>query len=271
MIASAAAVQAAEARTSGEIYCVVARASASYFFPAAFMVTLAIVRHQSCCRLCARSLVVRAEAVDARCRAASHHRLRPGRFSRFFPAMRIHLVPLRQRYRHAHDNAMKQFLGRNIHITAARTGVLLFVSLAERYAEVVADAGINSRGSPGNLGLGGRRADRACAKRSHSPTASSRRSARSVSCSPAFPGHGRKRQRARRPRRRDLRPDALLPERGRDKFVPVSSLCAIARLDGGDSWHTETPRLWLTNYDHRCSRHTQGRAERRGCDRRRAS
>ena len=35
------AVQAAEAKTSGEIYCVVARSSDSYFFPAAFMVTLA--------------------------------------------------------------------------------------------------------------------------------------------------------------------------------------------------------------------------------------
>ena len=62
-----------------------------------------------------------------------------------FPVIRIHLVPLRQRYRQAHDNAMRQFLGRNIHITTARTGVLLFVSLAERYAEVVADAGINQK------------------------------------------------------------------------------------------------------------------------------
>ncbi len=37
------AMQAAEAKTSGEIYCVVARSSDSYFFPAAFMVTLGIV------------------------------------------------------------------------------------------------------------------------------------------------------------------------------------------------------------------------------------
>ena len=55
------------------------------------------------------------------------------------------LVPRRLRYRHAHDNAMKQFLARNVHITAARTGVLIFVSLAERYAEVVADSGINAK------------------------------------------------------------------------------------------------------------------------------
>ena len=138
------AVQAAEAETSGEIYCVVARASDSYFFPAAFMVTLGIV---------VISLVVAylldlwwydlppMNLVVAQLIAIACALLVLG----FFPTLRIHLVPLRQRYRHAHDNAMKQFLSRNIHLTNARTGVLLFVSLAERYAEVVADAGINSR------------------------------------------------------------------------------------------------------------------------------
>jgi putative membrane protein len=63
----------------------------------------------------------------------------------FVPALRIHLVPRRLRYRRAHDNAMRQFLARNVHVTAERTGVLLFVSLAEHYAEVIADAGINRR------------------------------------------------------------------------------------------------------------------------------
>jgi putative membrane protein len=140
----AAVVQAAEAKTSGEIYCVVARASASYFFPAAFMVTLAIVvvslavayvldfwwYELKPMTLVAAQLVAIATALIVLA---------------LFPALGIHLVPLGQRYRHAHDNAMKQFLGRNIHITTARTGVLLFVSLAEHYAEVVADAGINAK------------------------------------------------------------------------------------------------------------------------------
>jgi putative membrane protein len=140
----AEAVRAAEARTSGEIYCVVARSSSSYFFPAALMVTLAII---------AISLGV-AYVLDR-----WWYDLKPATFIAvqlvavvcalavlaLLPAIRIHLVPLRQRYRHAHDNAMKQFLGRNIHLTAARTGVLVFVSLAERYAEIVADAGINAR------------------------------------------------------------------------------------------------------------------------------
>jgi putative membrane protein len=140
----AAAVRAAEERTAGEIYCVVARASDSYLFPAAFFVTTAIV---------ALSLVVT---------WALHHwwfDVRPVTLVLaqilaiacallvlwFFPAIRIRLVPKRLQYRRAHDNAVKQFLARNVHITTARTGVLLFVSLAERYAEVVADAGINQR------------------------------------------------------------------------------------------------------------------------------
>ena len=138
------AVQAAEAETSGEIYCVVARASDSYFFPAAFMVTLGIVVISLLVAylldlwwydLPPMNLVV-AQLIAIACALL---------VLGFFPALRIHLVPLRQRYRHAHDNAMKQFLSRNIHLTSARTGVLLFVSLAERYAEVVADAGINGR------------------------------------------------------------------------------------------------------------------------------
>jgi len=61
-----------------------------------------------------------------------------------FPALRLRLTPKGIRYAHAHANAVKQFLARNIHITAARTGVLVFVSLAERYAEIIADSGINA-------------------------------------------------------------------------------------------------------------------------------
>ena len=64
---------------------------------------------------------------------------------RAFPRLRIRLVPRRLRYRRAHENALRQFLGRNVHRTTARTGILIFVSLAERYAEVVADSGIAAR------------------------------------------------------------------------------------------------------------------------------
>jgi len=62
-----------------------------------------------------------------------------------FPAIRMLLVPRRIRYKRAHLNALQQFLARNVHITEHRTGILLFVSMAEHYAEVIADAGINAR------------------------------------------------------------------------------------------------------------------------------
>jgi putative membrane protein len=140
----AAAVQAAEAHTSGEIYCVVARASGRYFFAAGFILTLAIMLvslpvvwllDRWWYQLSPLTLII-AQLVAIACVLA---------ILAAFPAVRIHFVPPRQRFRQAHDNAMRQFLGRNIHITTARTGVLLFVSLAERYAEVVADAGINQK------------------------------------------------------------------------------------------------------------------------------
>jgi putative membrane protein len=61
------------------------------------------------------------------------------------PALRIHLVPRRLRYEAAHANAAKQFLARNVHLTSARTGVLIFVSLREHHAELIADTGIAAK------------------------------------------------------------------------------------------------------------------------------
>ena len=60
-----------------------------------------------------------------------------------FPAIRIRFVPHRLRHLRAHNNAVMQFLARNIHLTAERTGVLIFLSIEERYAEIIADGGID--------------------------------------------------------------------------------------------------------------------------------
>lgn len=135
-------IKAAEARTSGEIYCVVARRSDGYFFPAAFMLLTGIV------------LVGVAVAVwlDGRWFAVSHSLFALAELSAaaaallvlwLAPGLRIRLTPPALRYRRAHDNAVKQFIAHNVHRTGQRTGVLVFVSLAERYAEIVADSGIN--------------------------------------------------------------------------------------------------------------------------------
>lgn len=138
------AIRAAEARTAGEIYCVVARSSDDYFASAMLVVTVAIAI---------------LGAVVAFMLDRWWETLRPPAFMAAFllslacafivlwllPAIRIHFVPRRLRFRRAHENALKQFIARNVHRTSARTGVLVFVSLAERYATVVADSGINEK------------------------------------------------------------------------------------------------------------------------------
>jgi putative membrane protein len=43
---------------------------------------------------------------------------------------------------------MQQFLAQGLHLTERRTGVLIFASVAERYAEIVADSGINAKVTP---------------------------------------------------------------------------------------------------------------------------
>lgn len=56
--------------------------------------------------------------------------------------IRIHLVPKSVRNAHARRRATEQFLVQNLHTTAGRTGVLIYVSVAERHAEILADTGI---------------------------------------------------------------------------------------------------------------------------------
>lgn len=138
------AIRAAEAETAGEIYCVVARRSDGYFFPSAFAATLCILIIGVAAAFVLQYLwvgvrlpqflIVQLLAVAAACALL-----------RWSPALRIRLVPRGLLYRAAHANALRQFYGRNVHLTSARTGVLVFVSLAERYATVIADAGIDAR------------------------------------------------------------------------------------------------------------------------------
>lgn len=61
------------------------------------------------------------------------------------PRVRISLVPRAARRAMAHRMAMEQFLIRGIGRKADRTGVLIFVSLAERYARIVPDHAIADR------------------------------------------------------------------------------------------------------------------------------
>jgi putative membrane protein len=56
--------------------------------------------------------------------------------------IRFTLVPTGIKRARAHQRAVEQFLIQNLHTTSGRTGVLIYVSFAERFAEIIADDGI---------------------------------------------------------------------------------------------------------------------------------
>lgn len=62
--------------------------------------------------------------------------------------VRLALVPNSVKRARAHHEAVDQFLAQSLHTTKGRTGVLIFVSFAEHYAEVIADDGIYKKVSP---------------------------------------------------------------------------------------------------------------------------
>jgi putative membrane protein len=59
--------------------------------------------------------------------------------------VRMALVPRSVKNARAHRRAVEQFLAQNLHTTVGRTGVLIFVSVGERYAEILADAAIHAK------------------------------------------------------------------------------------------------------------------------------
>ena len=64
------------------------------------------------------------------------------------PAVRIAITPSFIKRRRVRQKAMEQFLAQNLHSTSGRTGVLIFVSVAERQAEIIADSAIASQVDP---------------------------------------------------------------------------------------------------------------------------
>ncbi len=136
-----AAIRDAEARTAGEIFCVVARHSSEYrLVPIAWAAAVALFAPLPFLYLADWSapvvyllqIIVFLIAVAA----LSH------------PAVRFRIVPRQARHDRAHAEAMRQFFVQGIDKTEHRTGVLIFASAAERYVEIVADAGINEKVAP---------------------------------------------------------------------------------------------------------------------------
>jgi putative membrane protein len=133
--AVAAAIRAAEARTCGQLVCVLAHASADYVhIPVLWASTLALLvpwpliyfTQWSVQQIFLVQLVVF---------------LVVALLLSWMP-LRLALVPRPVRRARAHRAALEQFVLRGISRTRNRTGVLIFVSLAERYARIIADDGI---------------------------------------------------------------------------------------------------------------------------------
>jgi putative membrane protein len=134
----AAAILDAESRTSGEIVCVLARTSCDA--TALPILLAALVALMSPWPLVAFSampvnLILLLQLIVFFGLAATL----------CLPRVRIALAPRAARRAMAHRAAMEQFMIRGIGRKADRTGVLIFVSLAERYARIVADRAIAER------------------------------------------------------------------------------------------------------------------------------
>jgi len=134
----AAAIRAAEARSAGEIVCVLARVSAD----ASGLSTLAA----AVAALALPWILVGATVLPVQRILVCQVALFAALLALFrLPAARIALLPRRARRAIAHRLAMEQFIIRGIARKKDRCGILIFVSLAEHYARVIADDGIAAK------------------------------------------------------------------------------------------------------------------------------
>jgi putative membrane protein len=132
------AIRNAEAKTTGEIYCVLARNAGSYrLVPVAWAALIALIIPLPLISLTEwEALTVYVIQLAAFIVAA---------FALSRPEIRFHIVPRRTKRERAHAAALRQFWAHGMHKTAQRTGVLIFAAQAERYVEIIADGGINTR------------------------------------------------------------------------------------------------------------------------------
>jgi putative membrane protein len=136
-----AAIRAAETQTAGEIFCVITHSSSSYrLVPIAWAALVALVVPFPLIYF------TKWPAVTIYLLQLAAFIVTAGILS--LPALRFRIVPKQGMHGRAHVEAMRQFLAQGLHLTESRTGVHNFASVAERYAEIVADSGINARVSP---------------------------------------------------------------------------------------------------------------------------
>jgi putative membrane protein len=132
------AIHAAEAKTSGEIVCVLARTSSDatalpIFIAAVISLALPWLLVATTAMPVFRILSLQTAAFLVTTAVLC------------LPRVRIGLIPRSARRAVAHRAALEQFAIRGIAHRKDRNGILIFVSLAERYARIIADDGIAAR------------------------------------------------------------------------------------------------------------------------------
>ena len=134
----AEAIRRTETATTGEIFCVLARSSGSYrAYPLvlAFLIALIVPLPLIYLTFTSAVTIYSAQLGSAIVLAMLfNHR-----------SLRFGVVPKSVKRDRANAEAQKQFAAHGLHQTNDRTGVLIFVSLAERNVEVVADTGISEK------------------------------------------------------------------------------------------------------------------------------
>jgi putative membrane protein len=132
------AIRAAEAKTSGEIVCVLAQSSSSSAGMPMFLAAIGALvlpwflvglTAMPVYRILSLQVVAFLALIALFC----------------WTPVRVALMPRRARRAVAHRVAMEQFTIRGVARKHGRTGILIFVSLAERYARIIADEGISAR------------------------------------------------------------------------------------------------------------------------------
>ena len=137
----AGAIDRAEQKTSGEIVVVVARASSSYGNFALLCVALVALAVPLPFIHFTKWPIEYVYLVQLGVFLA-------GALLMQWDWLRVAITPTSLKHARAHQRAVEQFLVQNLHTTKGRTGVLIYVSDAERYAEVIADDGIYRKVQP---------------------------------------------------------------------------------------------------------------------------
>jgi putative membrane protein len=131
-------IRDAEAATSGEIYVVVAHSPDAFrlvpiLWGALFALLLAWVLYLGTALSTSMILSLQASGFIAVSVLLS------------VPFLRYRIVPMALAEDAAHRAALAQFMAHGVHLTSARTGVLIYVSLLPRRIEILADSGIHAK------------------------------------------------------------------------------------------------------------------------------